>query len=916
MPEPWAESPGCNMPEWELEIRKHLAGLNLRPEREAEIIEELSDHLQQRYEELGAEGAGQVLAEIDWRNLVPELQASARTPERGSVAEGATPSGHLFSDFAKDLQFALRMLRKSPGFTAVALLTLALGIGANTAVFTVVDSLILNPLPVEKISGLAAVNTTQLKKTSQSGDLQAISYLNLKDIREQTRAFRTLAGHSYPMAVTMTDKNEPHRIFAEIVTANYFDTLGIHPFLGRFFLPGEDQTPGAAPVAVLGYTAWQSRFGGVSDILGKTIKLNETPFAIIGVGPKGFKGVYAVFGPDLWIPSMMAAQALPAEQRNALTDRGMPLFTGIGRLQPGITLAQAQAEMKISGAALEKEYPGANEGKSLTVTPLLEAAYGPERQPVVLGGILLMAIVSFVLLIACSNVANLLLARSSVRRQEIAVRISLGAGRMRLIRQLLTESVLLGLFSGILGFLFGHGGCRILESLRPAEYAENLADLRLNASVFVFAFAVAILTGLIFGIVPALRTSRVSVSEVLKEETRSRGRSRGRVALANMLLAGQVAVSLVLLVVAGLFLRSIEREYAIDPGFQTEHLALFMLYPGQAGYDRVRTEQFYKLVLDRAARIPGISSVSWASNLPLWGRQETGIAIEGQEARKRSEAISAVIDTVDLNYFSTMGIPFLEGRDFTQNDRDVSTPVAIINETMAAQYWPNQDALGKRFQLPQDREFLEIVGVVKTTNYQTLGEPPQACAYIPLRQHYTDSMILYARSERDPSTVLAAVPTEIHSLDPGLAVEDIRTGSKVIDQALWWSKMGVGLLGAFGLLALGLASVGLYGIMAYSVSQRRREIGVRMALGAGPGSVSFLVLRQGMTVVASGVGVGMALSLLLGRVLARFLYGVSGSDPIGVGGASFALLAVAFVACYLPARSASRLDPLVALREA
>jgi len=293
-----------------------------------------------------------------------------------------------------------------------------------------------------------------------------------------------------------------------------------------------------------------------------------------------------------------------------------------------------------------------------------------------------------------------------------------------------------------------------------------------------------------------------------------------------------------------------------------------------------------------------------------------GIAIEGQEARKRSEAISAVIDTVDLNYFSTMGIPFLEGRDFTQNDRDVSTPVAIINETMAAQYWPNQDALGKRFQLPQDREFLEIVGVVKTTNYQTLGEPPQACAYIPLRQHYTDSMILYARSERDPSTVLAAVPTEIHSLDPGLAVEDIRTGSKVIDQALWWSKMGVGLLGAFGLLALGLASVGLYGIMAYSVSQRRREIGVRMALGAGPGSVSFLVLRQGMTVVASGVGVGMALSLLLGRVLARFLYGVSGSDPIGVGGASFALLAVAFVACYLPARSASRVDPLVALREA
>jgi predicted permease len=909
------------MPEWKLEIRKHLAGLNLRPEREAEIIEELSDHLQQRYEELGARGAQQkealreVLAEIDWGDFVPELQASERPPERGSVARGATPSGHLFSDFAKDLHFALRMLGKSPGFTAVAVLTLALGIGANTAVFTVLDSLILNPLPVERISTLASVNTTQVKKTAQSGDLQAISYLNLKEIRERTRAFRSLTGHSYPMAVTLTDPGEPHRIFAEIVTANYFDTLGVHPFLGRFFLPGEDRAPGAAPVAVLGYTAWQKRFAGAADILGQKITLNETPFTIIGVGPKGFKGVYAVFGPDLWIPSMMAEQVLPAEQRNALNDRGLPLFTGIGRLEPGVTLAQARAEMSTAGAALAKEDPGANEGKTLTVTPLIEAAYGPERQPVVLGGILLMAIVGLVLLIACSNVANLLLARSSVRRQEIAVRLSLGAGRVRLIRQLLTESVLLGLLGGVLGFLFGYGGCRILESLRPAEYAENLADLRLNASVFVFAFAVAILTGLVFGIVPALRTSRVSVSEVLKEETRSAGRSRGRVGLANTLLAGQVAVSLVLLVVAGLFRQSIEREYVIDPGFQTKHLALFMLYPGQAGYDRARTEQFYKEVLDRIGGIPGIWSVSWASNLPLWGRKETGIAIEGQEARKRSEAAAAVVDTVDLNYFSTMGIPLLEGRDFTKNDRDVSTPVTIINQTMAAKYWPNQDALGKRLQLPQGQEFLQIVGVVKTTNYQTLGEPPQPCVYIPRRQHYTDSMILYVRSERDPSTALAAVSAEIHSLDPGLAVEDIRTGSKVIDQALWWSKIGVGLLGVFGLLALGLASVGLYGIMAYSVHQRRREIGVRMALGAGQGSVSLLVLRQGMTVVASGLGVGMAGSLLLGSVLSRFLYGVSGRDPLSLAGASFALLAVAFVACYLPARSASRVDPLLALRE-
>lgn len=910
------------MPEWKIEIRKHLVGLNLRPEREAEIIEELSDHLQQRFEELHARGADddealrEVMGEIYWQDFVPELQASEKTPPPDTVPGGASAGGHFLEDFWKDLRFALRMLRKSPGFTAVAVLTLALGIGANAAVFTVVDSLILNPLPVEKISTLATVNTTQAKKTAQSGDLQAVSYLNLKDIRDRTHAFRSLAGHSYPMAVTMTDKDEPHRVFAEIVTANYFETLGLHPFLGRFFLPSEDTTPGAAPVAVIGYTAWQSRFGGDPGILGRTIRLNETPFTIIGVGPKGFKGVYAVFGPDLWVPSMMAAQVLPAEQRNALGDRALPLFTGIGRLEQGVTLAQAQAEMKILAAALEKEDANANEGKVLTVTPLIEAAYGPERQPVVLGGFLLTAIVAFVLLIACSNVANLLLARASVRRQEIAVRMALGAGRRRLIRQLLTESVLLGLFSGVLGFAFGYGGCRILESLRPAEYAQNLADLRFNTPVFVFAFIVAILTGLIFGLVPAMRSSNVSVSEVLKEETRSAGRSRRRVTLANALLAGQVAVSLVLLVVATLFLRSIEREYVIDPGFQTKHLALFMLYPGQAGYDRMRTEQFYKQASDRIGRVPGVASVSWASNLPLWEGKETGITIEGQEARKKSEAISAVVDTVDLNYFSTMGIPLVEGRDFSENDRSISEPVAIINDTMAARYWPNQDPLGKRFQLPQGRVFLQVVGVAKTTNYQTLGEPPQACVYIPLRQNYADSMILYLRSERDPSTILASVPEEIHSLDPVLPVEDIRTGTKVIDQALWWSKIGVGLLGVFGFLALGLASVGLYGIMAYSVNQRRREIGVRMALGAGQGSVSLLVLRQGMTVVGGGVVVGITLSLLLGRVLSRFLYGVSGSDLLSLGGASLALLAVAFVACYLPARSASRVDPLVALREA
>jgi predicted permease len=476
--------------------------------------------------------------------------------------------------------------------------------------------------------------------------------------------------------------------------------------------------------------------------------------------------------------------------------------------------------------------------------------------------------------------------------------------------------VLLGILGGVLGFLFGYGGCRALWSLRPAEYAQNLADLRINPSVFGFAFAISILTGLIFGIVPALRSSRTSVSEVLREEARTVGRSRRRISLANTLLAGQVAVSLVLLVVAALVLRSIQREYTIDPGFETKHLALFMLSPGQAGYDRTRTEQFYKQARERIGAVPGVLSLSWASNLPLWGRKETGVAIEGQEQRKKSEAISAVVNTVDLGYFSTLNIRFVEGRDFTQEDRDISTSIAIINETMAAKYWPNESPLGKRLRLPRGKEFLQVVGVVKTANYQSLGEPAQACVYIPLRQNYSDAMILYVRSERDPSMILAAVQGEIRNLDPALPMEDIRTGTKVIDQALWGAKIGVLLLGIFGLLALGLASVGLYGIMAYSVNQRRREIGVRMALGANQGDVSLFILRQGMAVVLSGAALGAILALLLGRVLSRFLYGVSATDPLSLGGAALVLLVVAFVACYLPARSASRVDPLVALQQA
>jgi macrolide transport system ATP-binding/permease protein len=914
------------MRDWKKEVRERLVGIRLRPEREAEIVEELSGDLQYMYDELRAQGFSEeqavhdVIRELDSVDLSRELRGSKQTHYGEPLPEGGASSGRWISDLLQDLRYAVRMLRKNPGFAIVACLTLGLGIGANTAVFTIVNTFLLNPLPVHQISELVAIDTTGAKKTAESGDLQPLSFLNLKDVTERARSFSSLAGHSNSMAVTMSEHGASHRVFMELATAGYFDTLGIHPFIGRFFLPSEDVTPGAAPVVVLGYGAWQTRFGGVPNILGRTIKLNDTTFTIVGIAPQGFKGVYAVFGPDLWAPSTMAQQLLPAQQQSALSDRAMPVFTGIGRLKPGTTFAQAQAEMKVIGSALEKEYPDANQGERLALRTLTEAAFGPERQAVVLGSSLLMAIVGIVLLIACSNVANLLLSRAAVRRQEIAVRMALGAGRVRLLRQLLTESVLLGLLSGVFGLLLAYFGCQLLMSLRPVEYAQNLFDLKISGNVYAFAFVTSLLTGLIFGIVPALRSSRASVSDALKEATRTVGRIRGRVTLANVLLAGQVATSLLLLVVASLFLRSIEHEYTIDPGFQTAHLALFMPYPGQAGYSQQRATQFYRDARDRVAGMPGVASVTWASNLPLWGRKETGIVIEDEEQRTKSEAISAVINTIDLDYFSTLGIPFREGRDFTQsdtrNEQLDSDPVAIINETMAATYWPGQDALGKRFELPGGKQFLKVIGIVKTANYGSLGEPPQSCAYIPLRQNYSDDMILYVRTERDPSTILSAVQAEVQSIDPGLPVEDIRTGTKVMAQALWWAKIGVGMLSVFGLLALGLATVGLYGIMAYSVSQRRQEIGVRMALGAGEGQVALLILRQGMVVVLGGATVGLVLALLVGRAFSRFLYGVSGVDPLSIAGATLVLLVVAFGACYLPAKRASRLDPLAALRQA
>jgi predicted permease len=509
-------------------------------------------------------------------------------------------------------------------------------------------------------------------------------------------------------------------------------------------------------------------------------------------------------------------------------------------------------------------------------------------------------------------VANLLLARAAARQQEIAVRLAMGASRSRLVRQLLTESLLLGILSGVCGLFAGYAGLHLLLSALPGS--ANFFTPTLDTTVLGYTLLISLATGFLFGAAPAFKASRANVAESLKEEAHTTGRSRGRVSLAKVLLAGQVAFSFLLLVTAALFLRSIARAYQIDPGFQTQHLAVIMTNPGQAGYGKPQTKAFYQDAAARVARLPGVESVAWASNLPLWSRLVNGLQIEGRQARGQADKITTVVNTLGLNYFKTAGVTMERGREFSDLDRENSTPVAIVNEKLARDYWPNGDALGKRIQLPGDQQMRQIVGIARTANYSNWGEPPQLCVYVPLEQNYSDAMNLYIRSRGDPGQILLPAQNEIRAAGPQILISP-RTGREIVDGGLFQEKMGVTLLTVFGLLALGLASIGLYGVLAYAVNQRKREIGLRIALGASRWNVLGLILRQGMSLVLGGVLIGFLATQLTGRLLSRMLYGVSAADPISVAGAALTLLAVALVACYLPARWASRVDPLTALRE-
>jgi len=897
------------MSDWKAEVRKRVERAEIRAEREAEIVEELTQHLDDRYRQLRASGTDEGTArattlheldQSDWMTLQLRSTEPAARPAIGFGLRG-------------DVRYALRAFRRSPGFAAFVILTLALGIGANTAVFTIVNTLLLNPLPVREPSRLVAIETTGT--IGRSGrPVQVIPYSNLQDIAGRNQVFDGMAGYSNVNAVRIAREGGTERVFAECVTSQFFEVLGLRPWRGRFFQPEEDR-PGSRPAIVLSYKAWQQRFGGDPDIIGRTLRLNGTEEAtVVGVAPEGFRGITVVFGPDMWMPASSLERLAP-QQRGVLSDRTQSMFRVAARLKTGITMQQAEANVRVIDSALRRQYRELTQNARVSLLPITIAAQGDFAQPLVQGSLLLLIVVGLVLLICCSNAASLFLARASGRRQEIAVRLALGATRWRLIRQLLTECTLLALAAGALGLSIAWQGCNLLWSLRPPEVALNFVDPKLDGLVVLFALGASLVTAVVFGLAPALQASQPQVIDAIKEEARSAGRTRSRVAFRNLLLVGQVAFSLVALITAALFLRGVGRAYGIDPGYQTAHLGIVMANQGQAGYDAIRADTFYKDVKRRLAAVPGVTVVTWASIMPLWNNPSRPIVIAGDEERRRQDTAPMVAATIDTGYFATTGIPLTAGRDFTDFDTSTSPAVAIVNQAMADRMWPGQNPIGRRFHFYGEPQLREIVGVARTANYSRLGEAPQPCVYVPLAQNFSTGMLLYVRTQRDAASVMAEVQRTLLNIDPKLDVSDARTGSKVLDQALFAPRIIVGLLGVFGLLGLALASIGLYGIVAYSMGQRRREIGVRVALGASESAVRRLVVGQGMRLVGLGLGLGCGIAFLIGRGISGMLYGVNAADPVSYLAALAVLAGVAFVACYLPARRASRTDPIAALRD-
>jgi predicted permease len=824
----------------------------------------------------------------------------------------------MAGNFQQDLRGGLRMLKKSPGFTFVAILSLALGIGANTAIFTIINAVFLHPLPVEEPSRLAEMFTrdTQTIDTNVNFQLTPTSLPNYEDYRAQNTVFSGLADVTFPIPLNWGGQAEPQQLNASLASGNFFDVLGVKPYRGRTFIADGDKKIGGNPEVVLSYSLWARQFGSDDKFIGQTITLNGTPYTVVGITPPSFKGVVSLGRPDvLWIPITMRDYVLTGQLKNLENNRRFRWTSIVGRLKPQVGIAEAQAAMKTIAAGLEKEYPRDNKGRTVELYPLNESALGiNQRRQFSLAGSVLMGVVGLVLLIACVNLANLLLAQAAKREKELSIRVAMGAGRFRLVRQLLTESTVLSLFGGLAGLLVAYWGRNVLWSFRPPFLLEGSIDLSFDARVMGFTLLISVLTGLLFGIIPALKASGTDVNEVLKTGGRAGALGWTHNRLRGLLVISEIALALVALVGSGLFLRSMQNAQQYNPGFESQNLFQMLFDLGALRYDENHGQQFFREVIERAKSVPGVANASVSANGVFGGGISATIFREGEQTDPNNRGTLVNFDDVTPGHFETMRIPLLSGRDFTDFDRENTTPVAVINQAMANLVWPGQEALGKRFAIVQEPNLIQVVGVVGTTVVGQIGEDPQPVAYFPMRQQYSPFAALVVRTTGNPEALLGAVRTQAQQIDKNLAFTNVQTVQQILGQGLWAARMGAALLGLFGALALILASIGIYGVLAYSVAQRTSEIGLRMALGAQPRQVLGLVLKQGMLLALIGATAGILVALPVARLAAGLLYGVSATDPLTYVGITLLLMGVALLACYLPARRATRIDPLVALR--
>jgi len=806
-------------------------------------------------------------------------------------------------DLLQDLRYGLRMLLEHPGFTIVAALTLALGIGANTAMFSVVDAVLLQPLPYPQADRLAMIwENVNLPAYKNSHNPSAPG--NFHDWRTQNTSFTDMAaigGRSW----NLTGSGEPARVDGEAVSAALFPLLQVDAALGRVFTADEDRQ-GGARVVLLSQGLWNDRFGADAGIIGKTIRLSEEPYTVVGVMPRGF------YFPDpddkLWVPIALTPQQLANHDGHSLQT--------LARLKPDVTLAQAQANLDGIAKRLTEQYPQSNTGVGVTVASLSEHTVAGVRTAL----LVILGVVGFLLLMVCANTGNLLLARSSARGREFAVRAALGASRGRLVRQLLTESTLLAVIGGVLGLAFAFWGISALRGLAPTDLP-RIDAIGLNASVAAFNFGVAVIAGLICGVVPALQSNRRDLHETLKGDAHGSA-ERSRVRARNLLIVAETAIGVIVLVGAGLLLRSFLELGRVPLGFQPDGILTFRATLPASHYDTTaKRTAFYRQVTEKLRALPGVQSVAGVSILPLsMASRSTGISIEGEPPPAPGQVRLVDFRTVSPGYFSTMGIPLLRGRDVSWNDTADSPPVIVISQTMARMFWPNQDAIGKRIKgVPGNAPapWVTVVGIVGNIQHVDLVNPPRPSMYLAPSQDQRSGDTLRewaARTSSDPTAVANAVRDAVWAVDPALPITRVQTMQRLRSAVTAKEQFNLLLVGLFALLALILSAVGLYGVTAYAVIQRTRELGIRLALGAQPGDVLRIVVGQGARLVAIGLAIGTLASLALTRLMATLLFGVSSRDPATFAGVGVLLAVVSLVACYIPARRAMRVDPVVALR--